>query len=609
MQRLSLFVSTILLVALCLPHTCLAIKDAVELQATNFELVLTNYRYAAILFYDKSTKHLLDEWLHAASMPILEGLKDSECTMAYMDAEDPEVEEVKLTYALKTPGIKVFRRGALSNWRGPLKAEAIAEYIAADAKHPLVTISSIEEVKKAVSSSKKATILAFFMDERLDAEGQVDVPFYDELTAVADSLREHVNFIVIKDPELMEDLDVSPSSTPAIILMNARENAPPVLVYSDAMKEGALADWIIKQIQPVVGELAFSTPAAEAFSSSFFSSRRLKFILIVKPSDLIEGNQQYNSIEVWKEIAEANDKKAIFSYMIDEIIDVMEYFNVAASDLPIIIGHNAKNDFKYISEANLALRPLQIQTFITGVISGKISRVFKSEPIPTKQMQEDSRGVVIATGNTVDSIVSMPGKDIFLMVHAPSCVQCKKMRPTLEVLARAVQAEPRIVIAKVDGSANDLPVHWDVKGYPALLYFKSSEKTVDSPAVPQHYVEQGYGLHELFTYIIAESSFDTNSLHVATPEQIGTLLSDEEILRAKYEVQERFLQRNEGREVLENKILDYFYGEVVFDGKRWHIVLAISLGFLLLLLMVASASGSKTKSSEKVKTEKTVHVE
>jgi hypothetical protein len=89
----------------------LIFTPSISIKATNFELILTNYRYAAILFYDKNSQHLLDEWLLAASSPALESIKDSECIIAYMDADDPEVDEVKQTYSLTTPGIKVFRRG------------------------------------------------------------------------------------------------------------------------------------------------------------------------------------------------------------------------------------------------------------------------------------------------------------------------------------------------------------------------------------------------------------------------------------------------------------------------------------------------------------------
>jgi thiol-disulfide isomerase/thioredoxin len=301
-----------------------------------------------------------------------------------------------------------------------------------------------------------------------------------------------------------------------------------------------------------------------------------------------------------------NRDKALFSYMVDEIVDVMDYFNVTATDLPIVVGHNAVNDFKYKSEPRIALQMKQLQSFVTGVSSGKVSRIFKSEAVPSKKAQDASRGVVIATGSTVESIVSQTDKDVFLEVYVPWCAQCKKIRATLEILARAVQADPRIVVAKIDASANDLPVSWNIKGYPALLYFKAADKLGDNQLAPLHYSEVGYGLHDIFMYIVGESSFEPSTLRVATPEQIGTLLSDEDALRASYEAQDRFLQRNEGRERFDNAVLDYLDGEVVFDGKRWHIFAFASLVLLVVYqaisVLFSPSSNGATKKLEKATT-------
>lgn len=67
---------------------------------------------------------------------------------------------------------------------------------------------------------------------------------------------------------------------------------------------------------------------------------------------------------------------------------------------------------------------------------------------------------------------------------------------------------------------------------------------------------------------------------VATNEQLGTLIGEEEGLRAKYESEERQFRRNEGRQVYENPVADYVLGEVVFDGKRWHLAVAAVLGLV-----------------------------
>ena len=119
-------------------------------------------------------------------------------------------------------------------------------------------------------------------------------------------------------------------------------------------------------------------------------------------------------------------------------------------------------------------------------------------------------------------------------------MQCKKLRASYQVLAKAVQSESRFLIAKIDGTANDLPSAWDVKGYPTILLFRADEKEKAEqklneksyPIVPRHYWDAGYSLHELFGFLMKETSFDPRDLKVATSEQLGSLLGDEDILRA-----------------------------------------------------------------------------
>jgi hypothetical protein len=167
-----------------------------------------------------------------------------------------------------------------------------------------------------------------------------------------------------------------------------------------------------------------------------------------------------------------------------------------------------------------------------------------------------------------------------------------------------VQAESRIVIAKIDGSANDLPANWEVKGFPALLWFPAKDKPYkgEGGPKPRPYWDAGHSLQELVGFVQRESSFDKSSLRIATMEQLGSLFEDEDNLRKKYEEEDRWLKRNEGRDVNDNALLDWALGEVVFDGKRWHIALAavlvtISLCSLLYAVLMSPKSATKISVS------------
>ena len=90
--------------------------------------------------------------------------------------------------------------------------------------------------------------------------------------------------------------------------------------------------------------------------------------------------------------------------------------------------------------------------FVAGVIDGDIRRIQKSQNPPAVPT---TKGVVVAVGSTVTKIVEEADKDVLLLVYSPQDATCKKLRATYEMLAKAVQSEPKFVIAKLDG----IPVH------------------------------------------------------------------------------------------------------------------------------------------------------
>lgn len=71
--------------------------------------------------------------------------------------------------------------------------------------------------------------------------------------------------------------------------------------------------------------------------------------------------------------------------------------------------------------------------------------------------------------------------DLLLLVYAPWCAHCKALAPSYAAVAQRFAAEPRLTVARLDGTAGTLPLEleqqWDVRGYPALLWLSAEQKT------------------------------------------------------------------------------------------------------------------------------------
>lgn len=309
-------------------------------------------------------------------------------------------------------------------------------------------------------------------------------------------------------------------------------------------------------------------------------------------------------LDLWRQIALDYSGKAIFSYMTQSsVADVVEYFDIDVErDLPMIAAHQPTTDGKFKSPIINLQSSQDMEKFVAGVIEGRILRVLKSEPIP----RNNNGPVLRAVGKTVLDIVREESKDVLLAVFAPWCQQCKKLLPTYDLLGRAVQGESRIVIAKIDGISNDIPPAWNVKTYPSLLWFPAKDKPYeeDEIPVPRSYWDAGYSLQELVGFVQREGSFDIKTLKIATIEQLGSLLADEDILRVKYEEEERALRRNEGRMLYDIESVDWLLGEVIFDGKRWHLAALVVLASTWLAMLAYILSNVDVGHRKIIKTAK-----
>jgi len=120
-----------------------------------------------------------------------------------------------------------------------------------------------------------------------------------------------------------------------------------------------------------------------------------------------------------------------------------------------------------------------VSQWLSGIKDGSVTYTPKSEEVP-----EDNDGpVTVVVGKTFESIVNDASKDVLVEFYAPWCGHCKKLAPEWDQLGEDFKDDSNIVIAKIDATANDFEAHYEVKGFPTLLLFKSNDKT--NPVVYQ----------------------------------------------------------------------------------------------------------------------------
>lgn len=120
-----------------------------------------------------------------------------------------------------------------------------------------------------------------------------------------------------------------------------------------------------------------------------------------------------------------------------------------------------------------ALTEKSIGTFASGILDGSIQPVLKSEDIPDEG--EDVDGYVqIVVGKSFDTIVKEPKKDVLLEIYAPWCGHCKTLEPIYKKLATRFKDIDSVVVAKMDGTANE-HAEVDIQGFPHIAFYPAKE--------------------------------------------------------------------------------------------------------------------------------------
>lgn len=146
-----------------------------------------------------------------------------------------------------------------------------------------------------------------------------------------------------------------------------------------------------------------------------------------------------------------------------------EYIGVKSGPTARFISFTGGNLNKFIVE-DLTLEGLT--EALKKYKEGKLTAHFKSSPVPEK----NDEPVKIIVGDNFESLVLTSDKYVLVEAYAPWCGHCKKLAPIYEDLAKKLESENFITIAKMDATENEHPL-MPVTGFPTLKLFKPNSRT------------------------------------------------------------------------------------------------------------------------------------
>jgi protein disulfide-isomerase A1 len=489
----------LLTIALCLVVTLFA-KIATEdgvlvLTDKNFDEATKAHPYMMVEFYAPWCGHcktLAPEYAKAAKKLEKDG---AEAKLAKVDA----TAEKKLAkkFAIQGfPTLKFFRSGSPSEYEGGRTSKAIVDWVKKKSGPAATTLATVEELEHLKEANDVFVVAVVDSLDGDDAKKVMEVASKSDSiafaitadAAVAKAMTAEVGTMVLtKDfDELRNEFKIAGDDVDKLATDIGTHAVRLVQVFSDETSEAIFGAPVQKHM------LFFTDPKADHHQGVH---------------DAFAGvAKDFRGEVLMVNVPTKEDK-------------VMEFFGYKASDAPAAIladmsKEGSMKKFPFDGEMSSADA---VKTFLRSVLDGKVKPTLKSEEADPS---DTAKPVHVVKGSTFHDMVINNSKDVLLEFYAPWCGHCKQLAPVYDKLGKAFAKEDNIVIAKIDGTANEIDYPGvDVSGFPTILFFPGDDKST-----AQVY-NKGRTLADFATYLNNEA---TNKPTTVDKKLLKAKLKDED---------------------------------------------------------------------------------
>jgi len=309
-----------------------------------------------------------------------------------------------------------------------------------------VNKENLEDFKKA----DKVVLVAYV--------SATDAASREVFEGVANKLRDNYPFGFSNDAELAEAEGVS---QPAIVLYKSFDEGK--ASFTEKFDAEAIEKFAKTASTPLIGEVG-----PETYADYMSAGLPLAYIFAETPEERKELS------EALKPIAEAQRGVVNFA-----TIDAAAYgahagnLNLKADKFPAFAIQETVKNQKFPFDQEKKITHDDIKAFVDNFVAGKVEPSVKSEPIP----ESNDGPVATIVAKNYDSIVLDDAKDVLVEFYAPWCGHCKALAPKYEELGALYaksEFKDKVVIAKVDATANDVPD--EIQGFPTIKLFPAGAK-------------------------------------------------------------------------------------------------------------------------------------
>lgn len=440
-------------------------EGVLVLNSVNFKEAVETHSMLLVEFYAPWCGHckaLAPEYAQAAQM-----LKDSEHDIRLAKVDATVNQELAADFQVQGyPTLKFFKNRVLREYSGPREAQGIYDWLVKKAGPAAKDLPTIEAAEEFVSDNAFLSMIGFFAD--LESVG---AKAFLKMADLFDSLPMGIS----TDAAVAKAYGFDDLGSDLVLFKNFSDRRT---TFSGEFNESnltALMNFVGVHSVPLV------VPFNETFAPKVFQSPAniSKHMLFIGQQSVDAFQEQYKVLE---EIAlEFRGRMFVLTVDSDDekTAGVLEFLGVTESTtLPVVrmisLGKSAK-PAKYVFDGEFGADALRV--FAAGVLDGTSKPHLDSEEQPKDW---DKEPVKVLVGKTFQEQVINSDKTVFVEFYAPWCGHCKSLAPTWERLGEYYEDNDKVMIAKIDGTANEVE-GVDLEGFPYLILYKAGEK--DKPVV------------------------------------------------------------------------------------------------------------------------------
>jgi len=384
-------------------------------------------------------------------------LKGHPVTLAKVDATVHT--KIAEEYGVKGyPTLKVFRRGREFEYKGGRESSTIVSYMKEQMLPPSQEVRTIVSAKNALPRASPILVGSFSSEED---------PLYMAYTDAAHSLRGDMAMMHTFSEAVATHLGLTKAPSITVLMPKLYTGDSDRTLPANMVETPVAADivaWVRTSSTPRLGERSMSNEGV------LYSAKPL--VVVYGPVDF--GHDGYKATQIIrKKVLPLTHKYPDMTFALsDEDAYAKEMESVGLGDT----GEDL-NAVIFADDGRYPMPPSDdfeddFAAFLANYPKGRLTPHIKSEPVPKRQ----SGAVVKLVGKTAAKLDS--SKAYFIEFYAPWCGHCKKLAPVYEQLGAHYSADERVVVAKLDATANDVPPLFpDVTGFPTL-YWRGSAGAV-----------------------------------------------------------------------------------------------------------------------------------